>query len=528
MKTRLLLTVTLAMIMGCAATVALSAEEGEHPERTEQAIDDVIAMLDYELEQRDHSITLRQNLIDSLRRELLGTPENYELMEQLGNAYSSFDNDSALAIYARALRVAEDSGNKLMTDKFTVLRAPLMPLGGFITEAMATYHGIDTVNLSRELLPLYFDAGRQMYSHIGAFYLTFPETRQSYERLSNESQHNLLGYLSPETPKYWLNAGEACLKMGELAMAKDYFTQIVDSVPISDNIYARAAHGLADISMIEGREYDHLYYLAMSAISDLRSVTLEVTSLQELGAQMYNQGDVERAYSYLSVALQNAVDCHAETRMLQTAMNIPLIESVHRAQLNASRSRMKLIIAAMGVLMVSLGVALALYYRQSRQQHRLMAHLEKANQIKDVYISQFLNLCSSYMDKLSQVCNIVTRKISAGKVDELLQLTQSGKFVENQTKEFYEVFDNAFLHIYPDFVEKVNELLQPEKRIVQRDKSSLNTDLRILAFMRMGIDDSGRIAELLNYSINTIYTYRNKLKNCAINRATFEADIRKL
>mgnify|MGYP003314030398 CR=1 FL=1 len=41
------------------------------------------------------------------------------------------------------------------------------------------------------------------------------------------------------------------------------------------------------------------------------------------------------------------------------------------------------------------------------------------------------------------------------------------------------------------------------------DEEKLNTELRILALMRLGIDDSSRIAQMLNYSINTIYAYRN-------------------
>ncbi len=46
--------------------------------------------------------------------------------------------------------------------------------------------------------------------------------------------------------------------------------------------------------------------------------------------------------------------------------------------------------------------------------------------------------------------------------------------------------------------------------------------------MRLGISDTGRIAQILNYSVNTIYAYRNKLKNKAINRETFEADIQSI
>ena len=155
-------------------------------------------------------------------------------------------------------------------------------------------------------------------------------------------------------------------------------------------------------------------------------------------------------------------------------------------------------------------------------------NLKIANDTKEVYISQFLSLCSIYMDKLNQFSNIVNRKISAGKIDDLYKITKSGKLIEEQSKEFYEVFDNAFLNIYPTFIENVNELLQPDQQITLKDEEKLNTELRILALMRLGIDDSSRIAQMLNYSINTIYTYRNKLKNKAVDRDNFEKNIMKI
>ena len=51
---------------------------------------------------------------------------------------------------------------------------------------------------------------------------------------------------------------------------------------------------------------------------------------------------------------------------------------------------------------------------------------------------------------------------------------------------------------------------------------------RSLAFMRLGIEESARIAQILNYSLNTIYAYRNRLKTRAIDRENFEADIMKI
>jgi DNA-binding CsgD family transcriptional regulator len=40
--------------------------------------------------------------------------------------------------------------------------------------------------------------------------------------------------------------------------------------------------------------------------------------------------------------------------------------------------------------------------------------------------------------------------------------------------------------------------------------------LRIFALIRLGIKDSGSIASLLRYSVNTIYNYRAKIKNAAL------------
>lgn len=158
----------------------------------------------------------------------------------------------------------------------------------------------------------------------------------------------------------------------------------------------------------------------------------------------------------------------------------------------------------------------------------LQEGLEAANRMKEMYISQFLNLCTTYMDKLHQFCKIAERKISTGHADELYKLVTSGRFAEEQSQEFYDTFDRTFLHIYPNFVAEVNKLLRPEERIELAENELLNTDLRILAFMRLGVEDCTRIAQVLNYSVHTIYSYRNRLRNRAVNRDSLENDIMKI
>ena len=81
---------------------------------------------------------------------------------------------------------------------------------------------------------------------------------------------------------------------------------------------------------------------------------------------------------------------------------------------------------------------------------------------------------------------------------------------------------------YPTFIDEFNNLLIPEEQIIIKEPGHLTTELRIYAFLRMGVEDSTKIASFLNYSVNTIYTYRNKIKSKAKDRETFETSVMKI
>jgi DNA-binding CsgD family transcriptional regulator len=59
-----------------------------------------------------------------------------------------------------------------------------------------------------------------------------------------------------------------------------------------------------------------------------------------------------------------------------------------------------------------------------------------------------------------------------------------------------------------------------------KDGDHLNTELRIVALIRLGIKDSAKIAVFLRYSVSTIYNYRSQIKNKAAGpREEFEANV---
>lgn len=494
---------------------------------SEEQCTDVINSLDKQLARRSVYIERRQAHIDSLYQRLArqtSATDSVKVMLDIAGAYTAFNNDSAITFYRRGYRLSADP---LMRTRMRMGMGALLPLAGFNTLAM----NIFTKEISPDTLPpdlkiIYYDRARQMYSYVSDFFSAYPEYSNYWDSLSSVCQMQLINLLPNESVEYKLNLGEQYLKQGKYERARAILANLVAREPINSNIRARAANMLAKIAEASHDHAGKIYYLGISALSDVTSATREVKSLQDLGVELNAMGDIERAYSYLSVAMENAVNCHASTRMVAASNALPIIDQSYLSEIEASWRNTTWVIAALVIVIILLGISALRLRKDYKREKMLRENLRQANEVKEFYISRFLSLCSIYMDKLSSVCDIVSRKIAAGKVDDLQRMMHSGRFIEEQSAEFYDVFDDAFLHICPGFVEGVNALLQPDKKISLLPGERLNTDLRILAFLRLGIDDAAHIARVLNYSVNTVYNYRNRLKARAINRETFEDAVR--
>lgn len=502
---------------------------GAHPllAITEKQSREAIKELDKQISRRNVYITKRQIYIDSLCHALrlkTGIADSLPLMREIAEAYTAFNNDSAIAYYRQGYLKATDINTRL---HMRMGMGALLPLAGFNATAKSIFTDeISPDTLSEEMRMVYYDRARQMYSYLADYFSAYPEYSGHWNSQARQCQALLIDLLPKESPLYQLNLGESYLKDRQYERAEAVLSNLVAGEPRNSNIRARAANMLAQVAEAKHEHAAKIYYLALSAQSDVTSATREVKSLQDLGIELNALGDIERAYSFLSVAMENAVNCHASTRMMESSIALPIIEQSYLSKIAASRRTKIWIIIALVVVALLLAVATLLLLKDNRREKQLRAHLKQANEIKEFYISRFLSLCSIYMDKLSSLCNIVDRKIATGKVDDLQRMVRSGRFIEEQSSEFYAVFDDAFLHICPTFVADVNALLQPDKQIDLLPGERLNTDLRILAFLRLGIDEASHIARVLNYSVNTVYAYRNRLKARAIHRDTFEDDIR--
>ena len=72
------------------------------------------------------------------------------------------------------------------------------------------------------------------------------------------------------------------------------------------------------------------------------------------------------------------------------------------------------------------------------------------------------------------------------------------------------------LMLYPDFPEKFNSLLHEENRVTPRSDERFTTEMRIFALIRLGITKNDDLARSLNYSVNTIKSYKTRVLNASL------------
>lgn len=494
----------------------------------------ILKRLDHELELRPVYDQQKMARIDSMCSISANSQhERYLILCNVAREYETFVSDSALAYYEQALTLAKELDDSAAAIKAQLGKIKVMSIMGFFHEAVSELTYIEQKGIPAQLNKEWYDCGRQLYSYIEAYTLQGNSSNMNkyldeYTARQALYRNELLKLLQPGTPEFKLFCAEQYYINGQEHTAKKLLTDIIENSNPDNNIYARAAANMAQIRIAEDNPDDAARYFALSAIADIKSSVKETTSLQNLAVYLYENGDIEHAYAYITTSLADAVFCNARLRTTQISSITPLIDKAYKVQLQ-KKHRILMFVSLISTLL-AIGFVGACYFllKQMRRLNATRQELKNANKIKEEYIGHFLDLCSIYMDRLDNFCKTVTRKITAGQVEDLVKMAKSSKFAEEQHRQFYENFDSAFLHIYPTFIEEFNNLLQPAERINVKDVGRLTTELRIFAFLRMGVDDANKIASFLHYSVNTIYTYRNKIKNKAIDREHFEENVMKI
>ncbi|WP_319591943.1 DUF6377 domain-containing protein [uncultured Draconibacterium sp.] len=516
-------------------------------------LDSLMNELDAAIE--DHKVYQQQkeDRIQALRNQLQtvssNTIEEYKLNEKLYDEYRPYICDSAIFYQRRNIDVAKFLNNTALLYESELSLAYLMASTGMYLEAVDLISSIEREKVPDNLLEEYYNTYRHVYSEL-AFYTQDKKGADRYWQISNRYTDSLYTVISTTDDLYYALKEENLRNSGKIEEALRVNDTILANSSMGTRKFAIASYNRS-LTYRKVQDTDGVkYYLAQSALSDILSATKDHASLWMLAELLFQENDMERAYNYIRFSWSETVFYNARLRSLQSAGILSLIDRTYQATVEKKNRQLQNYLLLSSILGLLLTVALVYIYSQMRRLSETRKILQKANsslkslntelqkvnnqlqivnldlsesnQIKEVYIGHFIKLCSTYIDKMDGFRRLVNKKITSGQVAELHAVTRSQEMMDDETEELYRNFDKAFLRIFPHFVEKVNELLLDEEKFDLKEEELLNTELRILALIRLGISNSSQIADFLRYSVNTIYNYRAKTKNRAKSRTDFE------
>ncbi|MCC8154655.1 MAG: DUF6377 domain-containing protein [Tannerellaceae bacterium] len=509
-----------------------------------EVLDSLLHVLDLELIHNKKYIQLREDRIAALKMQSpLSSEDTYSINRKLFYEYKPYICDSAIYYmnYNLALATEMQDMKKLKETVFDL--SYLLSSSALYKEAEDILALIPRSELLPEDLTAYYNCYDHLYGEL-AFYTNDKRNAELYEAISGNYKDSLLQVIDKNSDIY--------LKLQETFFRDE--GQYDKSLEINDIRLSRLEPdqpGYATVTFYRSLSYwlkgdieNRKIWLALSALADVQQAIKDNASLGLLADVLYNEGDIDRAYNYIMHSFDDANYFNARLRGFQISSIQSIINKTYQRKIQEQNEKLRTSLTIISLLSLFIIAALIFIYGQmkklsvarnslqkanellnnlntelSSMNEKLLSingELSEANHIKEEYIGHFLTPCSTYIEKMENYRKMVYKRIKTGKIQDLLKTVDSGDLTENELKEFYTNFDTTFLHLYPGFVQQFNELLAPDEQIILKKGELLNTELRIYALIRLGIDDSARIAEFLRYSVNTIYNYRAKVKNKSI------------
>ena len=469
----------------------------------------------------------------------------FDLALHIYEEYKAFKYDSAF-VYCLKMRRLADKLNSPEKQEVAKLKLAFVLLSsGLFKETFETLDNISSRRLARpDKQSLYFLKARA-YSDLGDF--NRDQTyRPGYYAKALAYADTALQFSRPGAYEYLEVQEFRAQKNNDLAAGAAVYSQIRRLPRLSQHQLAVSASTTAYLYELAGQEEKAVELLLVSAIADVKSATKETTAIFKLSDYCYRKGDLKNAYTFIREARENAAFYKARQRQIEISHISSIIEGQKINIIENQRKSLKTYAILMTLLagaVIAFAVVTWAALRRLRKADRLLSAanrelldrneelrqlnsgLNEANKIKEEYIGYYFHNNSQYIDKLETLKKRVDALLNSKQYAGVQKLVD-GVNIKTERNELLKGFDTVFLRLFPNFIAQFNALFREEDQVHLPDDQLLTTEVRIFALIRLGITDSEQISRMLGYSINTIYTYKTRVKNRSlVANEEFEARI---
>lgn len=512
-------------------------------------IDRLYNTIDSLIEHRSELLAEKEIRLKALKdglQEGLDEDQLFKLNERIYDEYMAYNFDSAYYYINKNVERQRVLGHADRFAASAVRMAHILAVSGIFNNARLLLNEVRVEDISTENKIDYYEQQSELNlfrSEMANFTPLFP----AYVDSMQHYRQKILEIAPHDSYNYIFNLATYTCEQGEVDKAIKMLEDYLPKLRQGDRHYSIVTSTLAFFYTHKDQPETREKYLLLSAISDLRASILENNSLRELSIILLERQEYKKAYNYLQQASEDAKLYGSRLRSLQAARLAPLITQAYDTERVRTQNRTYILLAILSVITLLLIGTIAFILSMMRKRRAAIEkintlnqelerrnaaieaannEMKESNRIKDEYIGRFLELSSNYIQRGEDRAKLLNRLARDKKMAELYAELKSSSSLNESIRLFYQNFDTAFLNIYPNFIKEVNSLMANGNQFEVDGGQKLTTELRILALIRLGINDNQKIADILRSSITTIYTYRSKIKSRALSKDTFEDEIR--
>jgi len=506
---------------------------------------DLIIKLDANIKGRKSILKEKENKINLIKNHLrssnLSYKEKYEILTNLINEYIPYQFDSTVFYIRKSANLAYFNKDKDRYNESLINLALRYAYGGVYLEAYIILNNkIVEDDLPKNLKLNYYVAQHKLNDELSLYSVDAIQKKKSQEL--TKYYYQKINKIAPENSSEKVdNDIWNALNLNQFKQAKDIIKDQIKLCKNDTHNYAKLTYMLSLTERIQGHNEEMKIWLARSACVDMRLGIRDYASLSQLAKTMLEEGDIVHSMKFMNIITEDSHFFNSKLRPWQDSRILSEIEKAYNQHEKRIKTLRRILISFI-TLFSFLALLMFIYTKKRNNKLRitkkklLKAYKElnasniklkstnenlnnlniiinEANLIKEEYIGVFLMMCSDYINKISTNRINVRKLLSQGKIEELKNEYDDVYSTDKDIKEFNSLFDTTFLKLYPHFVEEFNKILKPEKRVKLKQGEQLNTELRIFAMIRLGINDSAKIAALLRYSKSTVYNYRSVMRN---------------
>jgi tetratricopeptide (TPR) repeat protein len=486
---------------------------------SQQRIDSLLNQLNLAISEREVYVDTKIERLDSLHEELKNTRrtdnlKRFYILQKLCNEYKTFIYDSAFSSVVQLQQVAYRLNDPVKIAYGKTQLGFVLLSSGMFKETLDSLSYLSVTTMPDSIRIDYYFILARAYYDLGDFDKDRFYTPQ-YNRLGTLYIDSAQSLCKPDSYIYIYLNGLKNLKNENNREALSDLNALLTKYDLTLHELAVTASTLSYYYISRNDLDEAIRLLARAAIADIKSATKETAAISSLAELLYRQGDIRNAYTYIQQAMEDAQFYGARQRKVQVGSIMPVITSAKVNNVEEQRKLWLIYSGIITVLSILVLVFAVIIFKQLNKRKIAERALQEANKIKEEYIGYYFNINSEYLSKIEAFKKSVEMKLMTKKVEDIRFIVNNIN-PKKEREELYHSFDKVFLKLFPDFVTTFNSYFKEEDRIVLKEGQLLNTELRIFALIRMGIHDTEKIAKILDYSINTIYNYKARVKGKSI------------